>query len=50
MQFTEVFQVRFGIISKNEFLFTSNETRRPLSTGMFSAKNVTHQHGFEPGT
>ena len=25
-------------------------TRRPLSTGVFSAKNVTHQHGFEPTT
>ena len=24
------------------------ETRRPLSTGKFSAKNVTHQHGSEP--
>ena len=26
----------------------SNQTRRPLCTGIFSAKNVTHQHGFEP--
>ena len=26
------------------------ETRRPLSTGIFSAKNVTHQPGFEPTT
>ena len=25
-------------------------TRRPLSTGILSAKNVTHQHGFEPTT
>ena len=25
-------------------------TRRPLSTGIFSAKNVTYQHGFEPTT
>ena len=25
-------------------------TRRPLSAGIFSAKNVTHQHRFEPTT
>ena len=27
-----------------------NQTRHPLSTGIFSAKHVTHQHGFEPTT
>ena len=36
------------------FIFTvydaENLTRRPLSTGIFSAENVTHQHGFEPTT
>ena len=28
----------------------TSRTRHPLSTGIFSAKNVTHQSGFEPTT
>ena len=27
-----------------------DETKRTLSSGIFSAKNVTHQHGFKPRT
>ena len=39
-----------GSSSRSWLNNTSCKTRRPLSTGIFSAKNVTHQHGFEPTT
>ena len=32
------------------FHIVHNVTRRPLSTGIFSARNVTLQPGFEPKT
>ena len=38
---------------KNTYTFLNThkaKPRRPLSTGIISAKNVTHQHGFEPTT
>ena len=41
-----IFFLWFSIILSLNDVFCS--ARRPLSTGIFSAKNVTHQPGFEP--
>ena len=38
------------LIYKTQSITANSTTRRPLSTGIFSAKNVTHQPGFEPTT
>ena len=51
-QFPETFEsltLLFGFFQGYEepTILTTNQTRRPLSTGIFSAKYVTHQHGFE---